>query len=298
MICTRKALSYLAAAALLLVLLPAQVHGAGAAGLADEPLYYVFEAGALGYPADGFSARFEYRSGERVLATDDLLLSFGDADTLLVPMPSSLWLLSLEDKLSDLEVLVFADDLLLNAFDRESLRGYSRVIGYTFAEEIRATVPGTKLGSVPGDKIWCQSPCGGGCTPSGDYDCDGVNNANDNCTDDYNPNQADCDNDGYGDVCDGSNGIFQASGSVDTCMTDKDHHVVYITFEHHVEQRLVDVSSCNSPDRWNRWVRMDNDCYNFSDYDCCYGLRTSISAVGDSPTLWCGSGRRNIDFCH
>jgi hypothetical protein len=35
-----------------------------------------------------------------------------------------------------------------------------------------------------------------------DYDCDGIDNAVDNCPDDYNPNQNNSDNDSYGDVCD------------------------------------------------------------------------------------------------
>jgi hypothetical protein len=134
--------------------------------------------------------------------------------------------------------------------------------------------------------------------PSQDYDCDGVSNANDNCTDDPNWNQSDCDGDGYGDVCDGLDGVFQPSGPVKTCMTDKDDHVVYKTFEHHVEQRLVDVTSCGSPDRWNRWIRSHAYCYGLDDQFCCEGIGTSIQQVGDSLTLWCGSSHRNIDFCH
>jgi hypothetical protein len=35
-----------------------------------------------------------------------------------------------------------------------------------------------------------------------DSDADGVNDLNDNCPDNYNPDQADCDHDGGGDACD------------------------------------------------------------------------------------------------
>ena len=37
---------------------------------------------------------------------------------------------------------------------------------------------------------------------SGDNDSDGICDDVDNCPNDYNPNQADCDSDGIGDVCD------------------------------------------------------------------------------------------------
>ena len=37
---------------------------------------------------------------------------------------------------------------------------------------------------------------------NGDYDSDGIHNLDDNCPDDYNPDQIDTDTDGMGDVCD------------------------------------------------------------------------------------------------
>ena len=43
--------------------------------------------------------------------------------------------------------------------------------------------------------------CFDGCQYA-DTDHDGVTDPNDNCTETYNPNQADCDNDGAGDACD------------------------------------------------------------------------------------------------
>ncbi len=138
--------------------------------------------------------------------------------------------------------------------------------------------------------------CLEGC-PNYDSDGDGVANGSDNCIDTPNANQADCDGDGYGNACDSLNAIYQDAASEKTCWTDKDNHVFYITFEHHVEKRQHDVSSCGAPDRWIGRVRQSNDCVNISDYDCCFGLRYSISAVGDDPVYWCGVARDH-DYCH
>jgi hypothetical protein len=48
-----------------------------------------------------------------------------------------------------------------------------------------------------------------------DSDNDGVYNGNDNCPDDYNPDQEDVDNDGTGDVCDPCNNLVWVGGDVD-----------------------------------------------------------------------------------
>ncbi|MEM8932783.1 MAG: hypothetical protein AAGE94_16480 [Acidobacteriota bacterium] len=277
----------LIAATLVAVALPVVADDAGTVTFQPrvDALAYVFHAEQLGWPSE-VEARFEYRSGPAVLATDTVLLKFTDAATVRVPIVPSIDLAQTEDA----RVLVYAGDLLLADLDRGDLVDYNRVMNFT-----QPTIAGL---TRPAAKIDCGSPCGGGCGWNDDYDCDGVINATDNCTDDPNSNQADCDGDGYGDVCDGQNATYQATGSVDTCMTDKDDHVAYKTFEHHVEQRQTDVSSCGAPDTWNRWVRQDNDCFNISDYNCCYGLRHSLSAVGDTYQSWCGAGVRNVDFCH
>jgi len=40
------------------------------------------------------------------------------------------------------------------------------------------------------------------CAFNNDYDCDGLDNAHDNCPTTYNPTQKDFDKDGIGDICD------------------------------------------------------------------------------------------------
>lgn len=136
--------------------------------------------------------------------------------------------------------------------------------------------------------------------PNGDNDGDGVLNGGDNCPSNANANQADCDGDGTGDVCDLLNASYQPVTADHTCWTDKDTHVplLYITFEHHVEHQERDVSSCHAPDRWIHRVAKSNDCVNLSDQTCCLGLRTSIANLGDDPNFWCADGNRDRDRCH
>lgn len=140
---------------------------------------------------------------------------------------------------------------------------------------------------------WCLGDC-----PDHDSDGDGVLNGSDNCVFVSNPDQADCDGDGNGDACDSVNASYQTVVPEQTCWTDKDSHFGYFTFEHHVEWLERDMSSCGAPDRWQRRIREDNDCVAISDFDCCWGLRYSISAVGDDPYYWCSAGVRDTNYCN
>ena len=140
---------------------------------------------------------------------------------------------------------------------------------------------------------WCLLGC-----PNYDSDFDGIDNGTDNCDLTPNASQADCDGDGKGDACDSENSLYQTVIAESTCMTDKDVHVGYDTWEHHVEWLERDMSSCGNPDRWRRRVRADNDCFGVPDSECCYGLYNSITAVGDSVAYWCDYDIRNHDWCH
>jgi len=100
-----------------------------------------------------------------------------------------------------------------------------------------------------------------GC-PNYDTDGDGVVNGSDNCDTVPNANQANCDGDSWGDVCDSLNANYQNITGEQTCWTDKDTHFpyAYFTFEHHVEWLERDVSSCGAPDRWTQRVRLRARC--------------------------------------
>jgi hypothetical protein len=102
-----------------------------------QPQFYLLHAEALGYPLDAVAVHFEYRSGERVVGADDVLLRFASGDAVLVPIPPSFWSLAGATE-PDLELLVLAKGLLLARFDRTSLLAYNRTLGYTHAEQIAA----------------------------------------------------------------------------------------------------------------------------------------------------------------
>ena len=52
-----------------------------------------------------------------------------------------------------------------------------------------------------------------------DMDGDGIFDDSDNCIDEYNPNQADTDNDGLGDLCDPCNNLIWTGGDVNADLT-------------------------------------------------------------------------------
>ena len=91
-------------------------------------------------------------------------------------------------------------------------------------EAMRASYPGTLTYTVPtsgfydfywrtndGSATWDVS-----CTQAPDGDGDGASDGDDNCPTAYNPDQADGDNDGVGDVCDATDGRPDCSGVVAT----------------------------------------------------------------------------------
>lgn len=129
---------------------------------------------------------------------------------------------------------------------------------------------------------WCtenggDSSCGnfGVCDP--DPDGDGLDYGVDNCYNAYNPNQADCDGDFRGDVCDAEDGIFVFADSRD-CWIRNRLHLWGSDTTLYSEARLVDTSSCNSPDKWVQLSEYKWDCVGqYSEYACCTSVWGSAS---------------------
>jgi hypothetical protein len=140
-----------------------------------------------------------------------------------------------------------------------------------------------------GDLIDCHDY--GSCsTFSPDRDGDGVVDLVDNCEFSPNPNQADCDNDGVGDVCDGFDGNMQPSGPAQPCYIDADFWLVTIDIDLYYETLWVDVTSCNRPSEW----RFDHKLNAY-----CFGAWPSVQSccsASYSPLL-CGAFLNN-NQCH
>ncbi len=148
-----------------------------------------------------------------------------------------------------------------------------------------------------------QLTCPQDCGAVGDADLDTVLDPDDNCPFQANTNQADCDLDGQGDVCDADDAIWQLVEVDRHCFIDVDIHIIKWTLELYTEDRYRDISACNSPDRWevDSSPARDHDCY-ILDHDgaeeCCWDdefvtpLQECNSASGPGPGLL-----RN-DTCH
>ncbi|HEV8580799.1 MAG TPA: thrombospondin type 3 repeat-containing protein [Thermoanaerobaculia bacterium] len=131
----------------------------------------------------------------------------------------------------------------------------------------------------------CSISCGGNCDQLclddynycmnncqyWDTDGDGVLDGSDNCPSTANSNQADCDGDGSGNVCDSLNGNFVPSGSQSVCASDRDDHVWGYTIEVTYQQTYVDTSSCFSPPRNKHFVYTSYCTFTLNEYSCCQG---------------------------
>ncbi|MEM8962769.1 MAG: hypothetical protein AAGD38_14885 [Acidobacteriota bacterium] len=141
-----------------------------------------------------------------------------------------------------------------------------------------------------------QFTCPQDCPVQGDADQDGVLDNSDNCVFHANANQADCDGDGLGDVCDSDDATWQLVEADRHCYIDVDEHIFYNTLELYTEDRYRDISSCNQPDKWVVDVSpaKDKNCYFQSNFDCC--------TDGFAPTSECytalGGGLQGNDTCH
>lgn len=113
------------------------------------------------------------------------------------------------------------------------------------------------------------STCGGGGT---DLDGDGVLNGSDNCVCVANANQADCDIDGAGDVCDYQNERWVYQQDIGQCDWDGDNHFGSIDVEVYGARRYVNV--CNSSVCNDKYLIDQGSCVwtsscGWSDAACC-----------------------------
>lgn len=100
-------------------------------------------------------------------------------------------------------------------------------------------------------------------------DSDGVDNWSDNCVCKNNANQADCDADGQGNVCDSLNGIFQPTDRWRSCASDRDNHVGWFEIEVTEHRRYNDTSSCHAAARWNQRVWTSTCMLTLDEVFCC-----------------------------
>lgn len=141
-----------------------------------------------------------------------------------------------------------------------------------------------------------------------DPDCDNINSSQDNCDYIANANQADCDSDGAGDVCDSENGTFSlVSGSERMCWIDSWTHWFWGTYlDGYIEGRYTDVSSCGSPDRWEIVVKYPEHClFEWDRYICCVlgtdftqsQCSTYLDIIIDAQNRECDEGDCDPDLC-
>jgi hypothetical protein len=110
---------------------------------------------------------------------------------------------------------------------------------------------------------WCmldgnEATCGDYEVCDPDPDGDGLYDSTDNCPLVYNPNQADCDGDWIGDVCDSVNATYSfAEGR--NCWIRNRLHLWGSDTTWYSEIRYSDVSSCGSPDKWVKALEIKKD---------------------------------------
>ena len=154
----------------------------------------------------------------------------------------------------------------------------------------------TACASNCGGNVYCLGPCNYvynicllACQNSqNDVDGDGVPNTQDNCPLVANANQANCDGDTLGDVCDGINGNYVTVQTDIPCMIDKDQHLGYFSLEYWVEDKQVDQSNCGGPVRYIQRIYDEATCINVSPSSCCNAFYYDSGLCGFI----------NQDFCH
>jgi hypothetical protein len=137
-----------------------------------------------------------------------------------------------------------------------------------------------------------SSNCPSDCPPDADHD--GVLDGVDNCPTTSNSNQANCDGDSAGDVCDSENGTYGlVSGTQANCYLRSRTHFLYIEQNLFIEGLFRDSSACHSPDQWRLVDIRDGSCTPYPggyDHDsCCAALW---------PSAFCSSSYFMTNQCH
>ncbi len=251
--------------------------------------FYVFDKNHAHGAKGDIEGRIEYINSGQRLFNQSMSIHADSPEIAWLALPDPVALSVAFDKSTDTRIDVWVNDLLVDQYN---------VAGFDRLQQDIYTRHGLGQDKIVCNQDYCEpmDPCRFG-LPN-DCDRDGVPDNQDNCMELPNPNQANCDGDAWGDVCDNFNASYANLGSEYTCMADKDNHIGYVKWEHHVEQIQHDVSSCGAPNRYTSRVRSSGYCDPFSDdqYCCDEGIGTSIQQVGDNPSVWCGS-KRNQDFC-
>lgn len=152
--------------------------------------------------------------------------------------------------------------------------------------------------AIPGEtRLTCPQDC----PTEGDADLDGVLDNSDNCPFHDNPGQEDCDGDGQGDRCDGDDAVWVLAEADRDCYIDVDVKLFKWVLELSQEDRYIDTSSCNSPDKWVVRDRVrEEHCY-IIDHDhprdCCID-EDFVSPAGKCETSASPIGLRENDTCH
>jgi hypothetical protein len=186
------------------------------------------------------------------------------------------------------QMKVLAMKACLNALLLGALLGVPSALSAQLCETDCANTCTSSSYCGTGCTLSCDTPstCGeyGVCNP--DPDGDGVI-SNDNCPFTYNPDQADCDGDGTGNVCDSDNGSWSlVSGTDHVCVIIGRTHFGYVDVQEHVEGLYHDVSSCGSPDKWKDFALPGASCYGFITVEhCCditYGSNLCAAHLNNS----------------
>lgn len=125
-----------------------------------------------------------------------------------------------------------------------------------------------------------------------DYDGDGVPNSTDNCSCNPNANQANCDGDSRGDVCDPIDNSWQLTlDSSQVCEVDVDNHTFWETIELYVGD--VYQSSCTGATCIKKVLKDDFNCPGPSGatVSCCQSNASVIDCAGAWNSDQCGTPR-------